>query len=126
MRPPDYEPHQPRTYDLSNFTGGWLIGHFEPALIASDDIEVAVKKYRAGDLEKSHHHQIATEYTVIASGRVRMNDREYQSGGIIRIDPGHSTDFEALEDTVTVVLKTPSVPNDKFIDSDDPRTTSNA
>ncbi|WP_220497975.1 hypothetical protein [Stieleria mannarensis] len=106
---------------LRDFVGGWLVGHFQPALIANNDVEVAVKLYRAGDHEKSHYHAVATEFTVIASGRVRMNDREYVSGDIIQIDPGQSTDFEALEATTTVVIKTPSVPDDKFIDADDSR-----
>lgn len=108
-------------HQLDEFVGGWLVGHFHPALIASDAVEVAIKLYRAGDHEKRHHHKVATEYTVIASGRVRMNDREYVSGDIIQIDPGHSTDFEALEATTTVVLKTPSVADDKYIDADDSR-----
>lgn len=110
----------PLCHELSDFTGGWLIGHFQPALIASDEIEVAVKHYRAGDHEPAHHHKIAVEYTVIASGRVRMNDQEYRAGTIIRIEPDRTTDFKALEDTVTVVLKTPSVPNDKFLDTKEP------
>ena len=104
---------------LDDFVNGWLVGHFNPALIANDDVEVAIKLYQAGDLEQRHHHRIATEFTVIASGRVRMNQQEYSTGDIIQIDPGHSTDFEALEATTTVVIKTPSVPSDKYIDSDD-------
>ena len=114
------------THHLGDFVGGWLVGHFNPALIANDDVEVAIKIYQAGDREQSHHHRVATEYTVIASGRVRMNQQEYAAGEIIQIDPGHSTDFEALEATTTVVLKTPSVPNDKYVDADDPRGTPNA
>lgn len=109
------------THRLRDFVGGWLVGHFNPALIANHDVEVAVKLYEAGALEKRHHHAIATEYTVIASGRVRMNDREYGAGEIIQIDPGHSTDFEAIEPTTTVVIKTPSVPDDKYIDTEDSR-----
>ncbi|MFK8111128.1 MAG: hypothetical protein AB8B91_02950 [Rubripirellula sp.] len=107
----------PTSYRLSDFVGGWLVGHFSPALFANDDVEVAVKTYAAGAREDRHHHRIATEYTVIASGRVRMNDQEYTSGDIVQIDPGHSTDFEALEATVTVVIKSPSAPNDKYIDT---------
>ena len=114
------------THQLQDFVGGWLVGHFQPALIANNDVEVAIKIYQAGDHEKSHYHAVATEYTVIASGRVRMNDQEYVSGDIIQIDPGHSTDFEALETTTTVVLKTPSVADDKFIDTDDSRRSPNA
>ncbi|MEM0925912.1 MAG: hypothetical protein AAGJ83_07735, partial [Planctomycetota bacterium] len=98
------------------FVGGWIVGHFDPTLIKHEDVEVAVKRYDAGTREKRHHHKIATEYTVIAAGRVRMNGLEYGSGQIIQIDPGHSTDFEAIEPTITVVVKTPSVADDKYVD----------
>lgn len=108
----------PTTFDLNDFVGGWLVGHFQPSLVANDHVEVAVKKYEAGDHEPSHHHRIATEYTLIALGRVRMNDQTYQAGQIIRIDAGQSTDFHALEPTITVVIKTPSVASDKYVDGD--------
>lgn len=114
------------THRLDDFIGGWLVGHFQPALIANTDVEVAIKHYPAGALEMRHYHAIAKEFTVIASGRVRMNDRQYAAGDIIEIAPGHSTDFEALEPTTTVVLKTPSVPDDKFIDAEDSRRSSDA
>lgn len=106
-------------HDLQSFVGGWLVGHFTPTLVSNQDVEVAVKQYPPGAYEKRHHHKVATEYTVIASGRVRMNGRLYEAGEIVQIDPGHSTDFEALEETTTVVIKTPSVPNDKYLDTDD-------
>ncbi len=114
------------THQLQDFVGGWLVGHFNPALVANDDVEIAIKIYQAGEHEQRHHHRIATEYTVIASGRARMNQREYSAGEIIEIPPGHSTDFEAIEATTTVVIKTPSVPDDKFIDADDSRRISDA
>lgn len=44
-----------------------------------------------------------------------MNGTEYGEGDIIRIDTGKATDFEALEDTITVVVKRPSVAEDKYI-----------
>lgn len=105
-------------HQLKDFIGGWLVGHFDPTLVSNHDVEVAVKQYPAGASEPRHHHKIATEYTVIASGRVRMNGRQYIAGEIVQIDPGVSTDFQALEETTTVVIKTPSVPNDKYIDTD--------
>ena len=115
-RPADAD-HLPPSFDLRDYVGGWLVGHFSPALVKSDDVEVAVKSYQAGDLESSHHHKVATEYTVIVSGRVRMNQAEHKAGDIIHIKPGQSTDFEAIEPTLTVVIKTPSVPDDKYIDA---------
>ncbi len=108
-------------HQLQDFIGGWLVGHFDPTLVSNRDVEVAVKQYPAGACEQRHHHKIATEYTVVARGRVRMNGRQYVAGEIVQIDPGVSTDFEAIEPTTTVVIKTPSVPSDKYIDSDPSR-----
>jgi hypothetical protein len=99
---------------LSDFTGGWFVGRFAPTLLATDDVEVAVKHYRAGDHEAEHHHRVAVEFTVIVTGRVRMAGEEFAAGEIVRIPPGASSDFTALEDTITAVVKLPSVAGDKY------------
>jgi hypothetical protein len=39
-----------------------------------------------------------------------------ESGTIVHLQPGESTDFEALEATLTVVVKRPSVKGDKYPD----------
>ncbi|MCK7510365.1 MAG: hypothetical protein MZV70_44160 [Desulfobacterales bacterium] len=44
-----------------------------------------------------------------------MNERHLMSGDIIVIDPGQSTDFIALENAITVVVKIPGAPNDKYV-----------
>jgi quercetin dioxygenase-like cupin family protein len=97
--------------------GGWFVGDFAPVVLATDQFEVAVKYYQAGQREPVHHHKIAEEITVIARGRVRMCQREWNSGSIVHLSAGESTDFEALEDTITVVVKRPSVPDDKYLDN---------
>lgn len=99
---------------LEDMVKGWFVGDFEPSLIQTREVEVAVKEYRKGDREGRHHHKVATEITVISSGRVRMNGIEYCKGDIIVIEPLESTDFEALEDTVTTVVKYPGANNDKY------------
>ncbi|MEI0799072.1 hypothetical protein R4Q14_12200 [Brachyspira intermedia] len=105
-----------KTANLNEMVKGWFIGNFEPSLLKTNDVEVAVKKYKKGDYESSHYHKIATEFTVIISGRVKMNNIEYKAGDIIVMEPNESTDFEALEDdTVNVVVKIPGANNDKFI-----------
>jgi len=101
---------------LSNFTKGWFIGDFTPTLVATPHAEVGIKTYRAGDSESPHHHQIATELTAVVSGRVVMGGRTLTAGQIAIIEPGESTGFEALEDSVTVVVKVPCVKDDKYID----------
>lgn len=102
--------------NLQNMVKGWFIGNFEPSLLKTNDCEVAVKEYKKGDYEGKHFHKIATEFTVIISGKVRMNGVEYKAGDIIVMEPNEITDFECLEDgTKNVVVKIPGANNDKYI-----------
>jgi quercetin dioxygenase-like cupin family protein len=105
-----------KTETLKNMVGGWFVGDFSPVLLRSADFEMAVKYYRRGDHEPSHHHKVAEEITVVAAGRVRMCGQEFADGDIIHLEPGDSTSFEALEDAITVVVKRPSVAHDKYLD----------
>lgn len=106
-----------KTAKLNDMVKGWFVGNFEPSLLKTNDVEVAVKTYNKGDKEKSHHHKIATEITVIISGCVKMNGVKYRKGDIIVMEPNESTDFEALEDnTQNVVVKYPGANNDKYED----------
>ena len=103
-------------HQLARFTKGWFVGNFNPTLIPSDAVEVAVKHYKSGEHESSHHHKVATELTLIVSGRVRMSGEEIGPGEIVKIHPGQSTDFTALTDATTVVVKMPCVSGDKYPD----------
>ena len=94
---------------------GWFVGAFSPTAFATNSCEVGVKNYVAGDYETSHFHKIATELTLIVSGEVRMNGIKYIAGDIIVIEPGDTIDFEAITDTVNVVVKVPGVLNDKYV-----------
>lgn len=105
-----------KTADLKNFVKGWFVGDFEPSLIKTNDVEVAVKKYVAGDHEGSHFHKIATEITLILSGEVEMNGFKYKTDDIVVIEPGERTDFKCLTNVVTVVVKYPGASNDKYVD----------
>lgn len=99
---------------LEDMIKGWFVGDFEPTLIKTREVEVAVKQFKKGDRESRHYHKLATEITVITFGRVRMKGVEYRKGDIIVIEPLESTDFEALEDTITTVVKYPGAANDKY------------
>lgn len=106
-----------KTARLDDMIKGWFVGNFAPSLLKTNDVEVAVKTYKCGDYEAQHYHKIATEITVIISGRVRMNGVEYSQGDMIVIEPGESTDFEALEDSVNAVVKYPGANDDKYMGS---------
>jgi quercetin dioxygenase-like cupin family protein len=99
---------------LADMVKGWFVGGFQPTALATDACEVAVKHYRAGEREAAHFHKLATEVTLVLSGRVRMAGREWGEGDIVVLAPGEVTDFEALTDAVNVVIKTPGALNDKY------------
>jgi len=101
--------------NLNEFTNGWVVGDFVPALVNNKDVEIAIKKYKTNDSEKRHVHKIATEYTIVVSGKVEMNGVVYSNGDVVEIKPEQSTDFLCLEDSITVVVKTPSVIGDKYL-----------
>ena len=76
---------------------GWFVGDFDPVLLCTPEVEVAVQRYPAGSREAWHVHKVATEVTVIVSGRARMNGREFGAGEIVLIQPAPVTDSEALD-----------------------------
>ena len=94
---------------------GWVVGNFNPSVYKTDNFEVAIKEYDTGDYEQRHFHKVATEITVISKGKVKMNGQVFSTGDIITINPGESTDFEVLDNTITTVIKFPSVNGDKYL-----------
>lgn len=99
---------------LDRMVRGWFVGDFEPSVIRTPAFEVGVKFYKAGDKEDWHVHKIAGEVTVIVSGEVRMNGSAFVTGDIIALAPGEGSDFEAITDATTCVVKMPSVLGDKY------------
>ena len=108
-------PETVKTLDLASMTKGWFVGPFVPTAFHTDQFECAVKRYQAGDREASHVHKVATEFTVVVEGEVRMNGVTYGRDAIVSIPPGVATDFEALTDTITVVVKVPAIAGDKYV-----------
>lgn len=105
---------------LDDMIKGWFIGDFPESAYRTSDFEVAIKSYTTGEVEAAHYHKIATEITAIVSGRVRMVDQEFGAGDIVTLSPGEVTSFEAISDTMTVVVKFPSAPSDKYVEEVDP------
>ncbi len=103
-----------KLFNLKDSVRGWFVGNFEPSVLSSKDFEVGIKRYKAGDTEKSHYHKLTTEITVVVSGEVKMNGVVYKQDDIIEILPGESTDFLAVIDSITCVVRNGSYPNDKY------------
>jgi anti-sigma factor ChrR (cupin superfamily) len=107
-----------RREKLDTMVRGWFVGDFSPTLARTGDVEVAVQRYTGGSHEPRHFHKIATEITVIVSGEAEMNGVRYGAGDIVVIEPGEATDFRAVTDVVTTVVKLPGAKNDKYLSSD--------
>jgi mannose-6-phosphate isomerase-like protein (cupin superfamily) len=101
-------------YNLKDFKGGWLCGDFLPTLLKTKEFEVAIKHYKIGQNESAHCHKIADEITIIVVGQAKMNDLIYNQDDVIFIHKGESTDFIPLTDTITCVIKVPSIIGDKY------------
>lgn len=100
---------------LNTMKRGWFIGNFEPSMYKTEAVEVAVKNYTAGDCEEEHYHKIATEFTVILSGEMKMNERVFMEGDIVKVLPGEKVKFECVQSGQTLVVKLPGVVGDKYI-----------
>lgn len=100
---------------IDGMVKGWFVGNFQPSVLCTSDVEVALKTYVEGDFEETHYHKIATEITLVVSGRVVMFETEFAQGDIVVVEPGDATSFLALSDAVTVVVKHPGASNDKYL-----------
>lgn len=105
-----------KKFNLKDMIGGWFVGNFDPTIVKTETAEVAIKKYQKGHYEKMHHHKLADEVTVLVSGKAKMNNEIISSNDILLIEKNESTDFTALEDCITVVFKTASFKDDKYLD----------
>lgn len=101
--------------NVNNFIKGWLVGNFDPSLIKTKDIEIGLKRYKAGEKDAKHYHRETTEYTVVISGVVSLLNKIWKQDDIIVINPNIENEFECIEDACLLVIKIPSIPSDKFI-----------
>jgi hypothetical protein len=101
--------------NITQFTNGWLVGDFVPSLLRTKDLEVGIKYYKTGDKDLKHYHKETTEYTVVLYGKIKMLNEIWEKNDIIVIKPNIENEFECLVDCCLLVIKTPSMPKDKYI-----------
>lgn len=104
-----------KAFRLQDMTKGWFVGDFNPVALRTQAAEIAVKTYPAGTLEPRHVHKVAPEVTLILSGSALINGQRFEAGSIVVIEPGEATEFEAVTEVTTVVVKVPSVAGDKYL-----------
>ena len=101
--------------NLNYMTKGWIVGDFSPSIINTKKCEIAIKHYKKGDSEPAHYHKEAEEITVIVNGKVLINDLILNKNDIVLVEKNEVVKFKALEDSTTVVYKSKSIKDDKYI-----------
>ena len=99
---------------IKDFVKGWLIGNFEPTLLKTEDIEVALQSYNAGEEEPQHYHKVGTEISLLISGSAMFNNDVLEAGEGVVIEPKRSNTFKAITDCKVLVIKYPSNTKDKY------------
>ena len=99
---------------IDNMLKGWFIGNFFPSIYQTPEFEVAIQNYKKNQEEAPHYHKKAHEVTVVLSGQVSMNDKILNEGDIVLVFPNETVSFKALKKSKTLVIKFPSIRNDKF------------
>lgn len=94
---------------------GWFCGNFEPTVFKTQQFEVGYKLHPKNSKWDVHYHAIAVEITFLLKGKMKIKDQIIESGQIFILEPFEVADPEFLEDCEVVVVKTPSVPGDKYL-----------
>lgn len=94
---------------------GWFIGNFPGAVVRTEDFEVCFQTNLAGTSYPKQYHAVITEIQLITCGCMILNGEEFRAGDICIVEPGDVNEAVYTEDTDTVAVKFPSVPNDKYL-----------
>ena len=99
----------------TDYLSGWYVGSFQPSLVSSDDIEVGTKLVPCGTKPDYHYHKIKREITVVLSGSIKLegSGQIVSAGSAIILEPFEKNDQLFLEDTLILVINTPSAQSDK-------------
>ena len=101
-------------FDVNNFKGGWFIGNFSPSVFRTSDFEIAYKTHAKDEEWPTHYHAQAEEINYLISGNMSINNIELVAPIIFVIDKNEIAKPVFKTDVSLIVVKIPSVINDKF------------
>lgn len=106
-------------FDLEkDFTRGWMVGAFSNPILQTNQFEITVKRFKAGETEPNHFHKLTKEVTVVISGIVEMCGQTFGPNSVIVLEPNEVSAFKCLEDATTMAFRNGSFPGDKYIVDD--------
>tara|TARA_R110002012_G_scaffold162022_2_gene324289 strand:+ start:7429 stop:7755 length:327 start_codon:yes stop_codon:yes gene_type:complete len=99
---------------MESMIGGWFVGNFEPSAHKTELFEVCYKVHPKGESWDTHYHKIQKEINYLIRGKMTIGDIEIFQGDIFIFEPLEVADPVFLEDCELIVIKTPSIKNDKY------------
>lgn len=99
--------------NLKDFYRGWIIGKFDPSLLAAD-FEVGITEHKQGEPHQDHFHKKFIEINVVLEGSVKINNQVYHKDDIFVLYPYEVSIAEFLTDVKILVVRNGSDPTDKF------------
>ncbi len=103
-----------KIYKQTDWFKGWFLGSFEPSAFKTNTCEACFKKHKKGEKWPVHYHKIATEINYLIHGKMTIQNIEFNAGDVFVIEPNEIANPEFIEDCELIVVKIPSVPNDKY------------
>jgi hypothetical protein len=104
-----------KTYDIDQFTGGWFVGDFTPAIIRTTAFEAGYKHHVAGESWPVHYHEHMEEVTLLLEGEMHIRGKILKGPCLFLLERNEPADPVFVTDCKVFVIKTPSVPGDKVI-----------
>ena len=99
---------------IEDFKGGWFVGNFTPTSYATDQFEVCFKKHEKGEAWPTHYHKKSHEINLLVRGSMQIQDQILVAVDVFIFAPYEIADPVFLEDCEVLIVKTPSVPGDKY------------
>jgi hypothetical protein len=99
---------------IDDYVRGWYVGNFQPSCYQTSQFEVGLNVHKKDEKWPMHFHKISTEINLLLEGEMIVNNKKLNSGDIFILEPNEVADPVFLTDCKIIVIKTPSVSNDKY------------
>jgi len=108
-------------HNIGNMKLGWFIGPFEPNTMYTDQVEVGVKEFEAGEQHDTHYHEDSIEINYLIEGEMVVQGMDLYPGDIFTLHPYEVSNARFKTAVKIVVVRLPKagmstlIPNDKIV-----------
>ena len=104
-----------QVFNIDSFHRGWFVGNFEPSCFKQEGFEVGYLTHKQGEKWDAHFHKISTEINLLLEGEMVIQGTKLKRGDVFILSPNEIADPEFLTDCSLIVIKSPSIPGDKYL-----------